>query len=229
MEIYGIEKLSLLDYPGKIACTLWTAKCNFRCPFCHNAPLVVDEVLPDVIDHDEIIAYLKKRQGILEGVCVTGGEPTVNSDLPDFLGQLKDLGYAVKLDTNGTNPALLEEIVSNGLVDYIAMDIKNSPQKYQDTCGVKVNLDKIKQSIQIVKRAPKYEFRTTLVKEFHALEDAQGIATLVGECDAFYLQKYVDRETCIALGLTEVDEEDAQAFRDVIKETTKGKVELRGY
>ncbi len=228
MRIYGIEKLSLLDYPGKLACTLWTAQCNFRCPFCHNAPLVTG-VLPDPIDNDEIVAYLKKRQGVLEGVCVTGGEPTINGDLPDFLASLKELGYAVKLDTNGTNPKMLSDIVNRGLVDYIAMDIKNSPAKYAETCGVSVKLDNIYQSIDIVKSAKAYEFRTTLVAELHTLDDARAIGAMVGECTAFYLQKYVDRDTCIEQGMTEVQEDVAATFADVIKQSTRGIVELRGY
>ncbi len=229
MKIYGIEKLSLLDYPGKIACTLWTAQCNFRCPFCHNAPLVTMGELPEAIAEEEIVSYLKKRQGILEGVCVTGGEPTINADLADFLAMLKSLGYLVKLDTNGTNPTMLRDIIARGLVDYIAMDVKNSPDKYNATCGVNVNLAKIKESIEIIKTAPDYEFRTTLVDNLHTTEDAVGIGELVGECKAFYLQKYVERDTCIELGMSEMSETDAKAFAEVLKKATQSKVELRGY
>ncbi len=229
MKIYGIEKLSLLDYEGKLACTLWTAKCNFRCPFCHNSPLISGMPLPEVIDEEEIFSYLNKRKNILSGVCVTGGEPTINADLPDFLKKIKDIGYSVKLDTNGTNPAMLKDIIDRGLVDYIAMDIKNSPQKYNLTCGVDVDMAKIKQSIEIIKTMPAYEFRTTLVDQLHDISDAGELARLVGKSNAFFLQKFVDRDTCLTQGLQELPQDKAVEFAKVLRDMTGSKVELRGY
>ncbi len=229
MKIYGMEKLSLLDYEGKLACTLWTAKCNFRCPFCHNAPLVSGAPLPEEIAEDEIFSYLNKRKGILSGVCITGGEPTINADLLDFLQKIKDIGYDVKLDTNGTNPEMVKRIIDSKVVDYIAMDIKNSPNKYNLTCGITVDMSKIRQSIDIIKSAPNYEFRTTLIDELHDLDDAAEIGKLTGKSDVFFLQKFVERDTCLTQSLTEVSEEKAKRIAEIIKEYTKGNVSLRGY
>ena len=140
MKISGLQKLTLLDYPGKMACTVFTYGCNFRCPFCHNALLVTEEN-SDCIDEDEFFSFLKKRQGILDGVCISGGEPTLQKDLPEFISKIKALGYYVKLDTNGSSPLLLKKLIEEKLIDYVAMDIKNSPAKYDITCGCRVDID----------------------------------------------------------------------------------------
>ena len=151
MTIHGFQKLTLLDYPGRVACTVFTGGCNFRCPFCQNAGLVLSPDKEPVIEEEEVLAVLKKRQGILEGVCVTGGEPTLQSGLLDFLGKVKELGYSVKLDTNGYRPEVLKELCRAGVIDYIAMDIKNCPQRYAETAGVK-NLDmgRIRESVDFL-------------------------------------------------------------------------------
>ena len=148
----GLQKLTLLDFPGKVACTLFTKGCNFRCPFCHNASLVVRTEEQRMYDNAEILAFLKKRVGILDGVAITGGEPTLMSGLYDFIKSVKEMGYAVKLDTNGTRPEVLKKLVLDGLVDYVAMDIKNSPEKYAYTCGLPSNYDlsKIEESIRFL-------------------------------------------------------------------------------
>ncbi len=223
-----MEKFSLVDYEGKVACTLWTAKCNFRCPFCHNSSLV-DGVLPDEIPEEDIFEYLEKRKNILDGVCVTGGEPTLNRDLPQFLKRIKDYGYQIKLDTNGTNPDMLEEIFDKNLVDYVAMDIKNSPEKYYLTAGREPDFDKIKRSIQLIKTKVDYEFRTTLVSELHEESDLKGMGELVGEVKRFYLQKFEDNGNCLLDGLSAVPIEDAKRFAEILSSYVGTKVVLRSY
>ena len=160
MKFYGIQKLTLLDYPGNLACTLFTGGCNFRCPFCHNALLVTELDENYVIDEEEVLAFLEKRKGRLDGVCVTGGEPLINKNIGDFLEKVKALGFKIKLDTNGTNPALLKNLVSRGLVDYAAMDIKNSPEKYAATVGLeKLDMSQIEESVAfLLSDAVDYEF-----------------------------------------------------------------------
>ena len=161
MVFHGFQKLTLLDYPERVACTLFTGGCNFRCPFCHNAGLVthIDE---GAFSEEEVLAYLKKRKGVLDGVCVTGGEPLLQPGLPRFLERVKEEGYAVKLDTNGSFPARLKELVCGGLVDYVAMDIKNAPEKYAETAGAAVRLEDIRESVSLLlSGAVDYEFRTT--------------------------------------------------------------------
>ena len=149
MKISGLQKLTLLDYPGKMACTVFTYGCNFRCPFCHNAMLVTEEN-SDSISEDEFFTFLKKRQGILDGVCISGGEPTLQKDLAEFIGKIKAMGYAVKLDTNGSKPEVLRNLIEENLLDYVAMDIKNSPAKYSLTCGCEVDIALIKESVSII-------------------------------------------------------------------------------
>ncbi|MGN1117523.1 MAG: anaerobic ribonucleoside-triphosphate reductase activating protein, partial [Acutalibacteraceae bacterium] len=165
MKIYGLQKMTLLDFPGKVACTLFTGGCNFRCPFCHNARLVTELDKDEVYSEEEIFEYLRKRVGILDGVCITGGEPLMNADIADFITKVRELGYAVKLDTNGSYPETLKNLIDRGLVDYIAMDIKNTPEKYAQTIGVKkFDFTPIKKSIEIIMQSGvPYEFRTTVV------------------------------------------------------------------
>ena len=144
----------MVDFDGKIACTVFTGGCNFRCPFCHNAPLVVGNVKSQQIDCDEVFDYLQKRKGLVDAVCVTGGEPTLQPDLCDFLAKVRDMGYATKLDTNGLRPDVVEKILAKGLVDYVAMDVKNSPQKYPLTVGLdRVDISKIQASIDLLNQS----------------------------------------------------------------------------
>ena len=151
MKIEGLQNLTLLDYPGQVACTLFTAGCDFRCPFCHNASLVLPGQAPEAIPEEDFFALLEKRRGVLDGVCVTGGEPTLQPDLPDFLRRVKALGYAVKLDTNGGRPQVLRALAEEGLVDYVAMDIKNCPDRYAETAGVPgLDLAPIRESVEFL-------------------------------------------------------------------------------
>ncbi len=198
MLIHGFQKMTLLDYPGKVACTIFTAACNLRCPFCHNAGLVTKIEHAERIDEGEILAYLKKRQGILDGVCITGGEPTLQPDLRDFIRNVKSLGYAVKLDTNGTHPDVLAALLDEGLLDYVAMDIKNSRPKYALTAGLLEHtasdvLESIQTSIDLLlENRVDFEFRTTVVAEYHTPEDIAQIARRIAPAKKYFLQPFVD-------------------------------------
>lgn len=169
MEIHGFQKMTLLDYPGKVACIVFLAGCDLRCPFCHNSELIHPEGAAPLMDENELLAYLKKRKGLLEGVVITGGEPLLRKDLPALLQQIRDLDYPVKLDTNGTHPEGLRRVIEAGLVQYAAMDIKNSPEKYALTCGLsKMDLGPVRESVQLLMEGKTdYEFRTTVVDELH--------------------------------------------------------------
>lgn len=214
MRISGIQKLTLLDYPGKTACIIFCYGCNFLCPFCHNA-LLVTEKAESFISEEEIFAFLKKRQGILEGVCVTGGEPTLQKDLKEFLSKIKDLGYSVKLDTNGYKPDILKGIIDEGLCDYVAMDIKNTPEKYALTVGREIDTDKILESIAILRevRVP-CEFRTTVVKDFHTTEDIKEIAELLKGDIPWYLQQFKDSGMLIEEGLSPYTNEEMKELTE---------------
>lgn len=195
MNIGGFVTTTLLDYPGKLACTVFLSGCNFRCPFCQNGELVLSKMRNH--EPEEVLSHLKKRQGILEGVCVTGGEPTLSKELPDFLASVKELGYAVKLDTNGSHPEVLISLFEKNLIDYIAMDIKSSPANYARTCGVSFsdNLAAIRNSIDFIMHSGlDYEFRTTLVKGLHTPEDMSAICQEISGAKAYYLQSYVESE-----------------------------------
>ena len=176
MNIQGLQKMTLLDFPGKVACTVFLGGCDLRCPFCHNASLVTHIDTPP-IDEAEVFAYLEKRKGILEGLCLTGGEPLLYEGVEDFLRKVRSLGLAVKLDTNGSRPEVLKELVSRGLVDYVAMDIKNSPSRYSQTSGIPgLAMEKIEESMAfLLTGSLEYEFRTTLVREFHTAQDVESI------------------------------------------------------
>lgn len=207
MRIDGLQKMTLLDFPGKVACTVFTGGCNFRCPFCHNALLVTE--LPENPDYtvDEILSFLKKRAGLLDGVAITGGEPLMNPDIADFIKQIRDLGYAVKLDTNGSYPDRLKSIVGEGIVDYVAMDIKNCKEKYAETVGLKsYDLSKIEESVDFLKtNAVDYEFRTTVVKEFHTVEDIRKAAEWIKGAKRYFLQNFVDSGNLIDGSVSGVD------------------------
>lgn len=201
--------MTLLDFPGKVACTVFTGGCNFRCPFCHNALLVTK--LPEKPDYteDEILSFLEKRIGLLDGVAITGGEPLLNPDIGDFIRKIRDMGYAVKLDTNGSFPERLKAIVSEGLVDYVAMDIKNRREKYAETVGLKnLDLSKIEESIDFLKSgAVDYEFRTTVVKQFHTVEDITAAAEWISGAKRYFLQNFVDSGELICEEVSGVDKE----------------------
>ena len=227
MLISGIQKLTLLDYPGKTACTVFCYGCNFLCPFCHNA-LLVTEKAESFIDQEEIFSFLSKRQGILDGVCVTGGEPTLQKDLKVFLKRIKDMGFDVKLDTNGYKPDLLKEIIDEGLCDYVAMDIKNTIEKYSLTAGKEIDTEKILRSISILKEGKvPFEFRTTVVRELHTGEDIIGIAGLVGEDAPLYLQQFTDSGQLICDGLSAYSKEEMLSLTEKAGEHSAN-VFLRG-
>ena len=181
MIINGLQKLTLLDFPGKTACTVFLGGCNYACPFCHNAPLALPGRERDEIGEEELLSFLKKRQGLLEGVCITGGEPTLRRDLPEFISKIKALGYLVKLDTNGTRPEMIRELLDKGVLDYIAMDIKAPVYKYDILAGVEnAFTDKVLQSIELIKNSGiDREFRTTVTDELHTAEDIAAIAGLI--------------------------------------------------
>ena len=196
MNIAGVQKVTLLDYPGKVACEIFTQGCNFECPFCQNSGLIPITNTGE-FSEEEIFEYLNLRKNILDGVVITGGEPTVQKDLKGFIKKIKDLGLLVKLDTNGGNPKVLQELIDEDLVDYVAMDIKNVFNKYNITAGKKINLDNIKKSIEILKASKiDYEFRTTIIKEMHSLDDIISICKLVGNAK-YYLQNFEDSENVI--------------------------------
>lgn len=217
--IVGLQKLTLLDFPGRVACTLFTRGCNFRCPFCHNASLVVRAEEQKPYSNAEILAFLKKRQGILDGVCITGGEPTLMRDLPEFIAEIKALGYAVKLDTNGTRPYVLDRLISEGLVDYVAMDIKNSPQKYALTVGLPENYDltPIMESKEILmKGRVDFEFRTTVAKPFHSEEDFIKIGEWLKGDEKYFLQQFKDSGDIIGQEISSFNESEMGKFLNLL-------------
>jgi len=192
MKIGGWQKFSLIDYPGKIAAVIFTQGCNFRCPYCQNPELVVPELYSECIPETDVMAFLYKRREQLEGVVVTGGEPTIHKDLPEFIKKIRELGFAVKLDTNGSNPDVLEALLAEKLIDYIAMDIKAPMCKYQDACGVKIDTEKVKRSVEVILKSPvEYEFRTTLVKPLCVAEDLPAIREAIDGARRYTLQNFV--------------------------------------
>ena len=223
----GIEKMSLVDFDGKIACTLFTGGCNYRCPFCHNSPLINEQ---SFLDLNEILTYLEKRKRMLDAVVISGGEPTLHKDLPVILKVIKELGYVIKLDTNGTNPQMLKELIEKKLVDYVAMDIKGSLNIYHLITGVKNPLlDNIKESINILKQSNiDFEFRTTLVKEYHDLKTINEMKELLKGTKKLFLQKFVLRETCLDQSLNEIDILTATKYKEILEKSVEN-VYLRGY
>ncbi len=229
MNIQGFQKLTLLDYPGKMACTLFTAGCNLRCPFCHNSRLVLNPQKQSEFGVDEILAFLKKRQGILDGVVISGGEPLLQNDITDFIKQVKELGYSVKLDTNGTFPEKLRELVDGGLVDYVAMDVKNSPELYAETIGISgYDISKIKESIAfLLEGKVDYEFRTTVVREFHSVFGMNGLGELIKGAKKHFIQGFIDSGEVIGFGLNAVPKEEMESMKKIMLNYVES-CELRG-
>lgn len=200
MIIKGLQKLTLLDYPGSLAAIVFVGGCNFRCPFCHNGTLVLGGA--DTIDTEQIFSFLESRRTKLGAVVISGGEPTIYSDLPDFIRRVRELGYKVKLDTNGTNPDMLISLVESGLVDYVAMDIKNSPDAYESTAGVRVDIEAVKRSVDfLLSERVEYEFRTTLVKQLHTHENMRKIGEWIKGAKRYFLQSYKHTDGVISHGL----------------------------
>lgn len=229
MKICGLQRTTLLDYPGHVAATVFTGGCNFRCPFCHNGGLARNPEAEPQVEEEEVFACLKKRKGILEGVCVTGGEPTLQPDLRDFMRRVKAEGYLIKLDTNGSMPQVLRELLRERLLDYVAMDVKASLSNYRRATGcIKPDLSRIEESIAILKSCGiPYEFRTTVVRGIHTIEEFDAIGQLLEGCRVYYLQQYREDENVLQKGLEafspEIMEEMAGRARKYID-----KVELRG-
>lgn len=216
MDISGLQKTTLLDYPGRVACTVFLSGCNLRCPFCHNGSLVVRPTPPQLTE-EELFAFLKKRRGILDGVCITGGEPTLRPELPDFIRKIKELGFLVKLDTNGTNPEMLALLLREGLLDYAAMDIKNAPSRYRETCGGIDHLESVKKSAALLmESAIDYEFRTTCVHPFHDPDAMAEIGQWIGGAKHYYLQKFVDSGDLVGTGISELTKEEMEALRQTV-------------
>ena len=228
MQIYGLQKLTLLDFPQKTACTIFTGGCNFRCPFCHNGDLVLGN-LPEPISIDELFSFLKKRSGVLDGVCITGGEPLLNPDIGDFIKEIRNLGYLIKLDTNGSNPGYLKQLVEQGLVDYVAMDIKNSKDAYAKTVGIdNFDISPIAESVEFLKNSKtEYEFRTTIVREFHSEDEILKIGEWLKDSKKYFLQNFVDSESVIKDGLHSVDESELKNWKDLLTRYIDV-VEIRG-
>ncbi len=229
MKICGFQKMTMLDFPGKVACTVFTGGCNFRCPFCHNALLVTEIDNENTFDEDEIIAYLYKRKGIIDGVCITGGEPLLQKDITEFLRKVKATGMPVKLDTNGSYPEKLRELVSEGLVEYVAMDIKNSKEKYAQTVDLPdFDLGKVEESVSfLLSDTVDYEFRTTVVKEFHTQDDIVSIAEWIKGAKRYFLQGFVDSGNLIGSGMSALKPQEMVDFCTKAQEIVPNTV-LRG-
>lgn len=222
MLISGLQKLTLLDYPGHVACTVFTGGCNFRCPFCHNAPLVLPERLRGDADGEEtVLQFLKRRQGVLEGVAITGGEPLLHPDMPDFLRKIRAMGYKIKLDTNGSFPERLAALVEEGLVDRVAMDVKNAPALYAETVGLtQLDLEALARSKDfLLQGRVDYEFRTTVVRGLHTAESLKEAAAWIHGAREYYLQQYKNSGEVIAEeGLEAFSEDEMRALLNEVRE-----------
>ena len=230
MHISGLQKLAMVDFPGKLAATVFTGGCNLRCPFCHNA-LLVNRLAenPETHSVEEVLDFLKKRRGLLDGVVLSGGEPLMQNGAAEFLEQVRSLGFAVKLDTNGCYPEALEEILKRKLVDYVAMDIKNSREKYGVTVGIPdFDVTPIEQSVALLKNSGvDFEFRTTVVKEFHTAQDIVSIGQWLAGSPRYYLQQFVDSGDLVGTGCTAAEPLELQGFADLARPFFS-LVELRG-
>lgn len=226
MLIKGLQKVTLLDYPGQVACTIFTGGCNMRCPFCQNASLVI-HIDEERLEEKEFFSFLKSRIGKLDAVCISGGEPCLQKDLKEFIQKIKEMGFLVKLDTNGCFPEMLSSLLQNHLLDYVAMDIKNQKEKYDLTSGIHADLDKIEESIHLLQNSGiPHEFRTTVVLEFHEPSDIVKIAQWVNP-SKLYLQQFRDSEDVIQDGLHAYSEEEMQKLKEnALKENEH--VYLRG-
>lgn len=210
--------MTLLDFPGHVACTVFLGGCDFRCPYCHNYELA-DGTADPVMDDTELLSFLSKRTGLLDGVAITGGEPCLHKDLPELLRKIREMGFSVKLDTNGYHPQLLESILKEGLADYVAMDIKNSPAKYAITAGVdQIRMDTFKESIALImNEARDYEFRTTVVREFHEESDFDEIGRLISGARRYFLQSFTDRDTVPYGNLSAPAKEDLEKYAEIVR------------
>ncbi|GLC80863.1 anaerobic ribonucleoside-triphosphate reductase activating protein [Lacrimispora brassicae] len=218
MKICGLQKTTLLDFPGHVAATIFLGGCNFRCPFCHNSGLIGSEAESE-FSEEEILSFLSKRKGILEGVCITGGEPTLSEDLESFIQKIRGLGYLIKLDTNGYRPEVLKRLALNGLLDYVAMDIKAGRNNYSKAAGVwNIKIENIEESAAfLLEGSVPFEFRTTAVKGIHSLLDFTDIGEWLAGCPSYYLQNYVDSDQVLCPGFQSFSREELNQFLNVLK------------
>ena len=219
MNICGYQKTTLLDYPGHVAATIFTGGCNFRCPFCHNSDLVVNSTMSPCISQEEIFSFLKKRKNVLSGICITGGEPTLQTNLSKFIKKVRSLGYKIKLDTNGYRPDVISSLLEDNLLDYIAMDIKAGLSNYAKVSGIP-NLDtsKIKESISIIENSGiDYEFRTTVVKELHNRQDFLEISEMLSSSSSYFIQSFKDSGNILTPGLSSCDTETLNQYLAIVK------------
>ena len=218
MRIGGLQKLTLLDYPGKVACTVFLSGCNLRCPYCHNPALVLPEQSnAPGMPESEVFAFLEQRKGKLDGICITGGEPTLQPELPGFLEKLRGLGYAIKLDTNGTNPGMLNGLLHDGILNYVAMDIKNSPSRYAETCGVADVLSKVRESADLLLNSPTdYEFRTTVCKPLLTEKEMEEIGRWLRGAKRYFLQPFVDTGDLVSGGVQAHTQDELTRLRQAV-------------
>ena len=226
MVIAGLQKTTLLDYPGKVACTVFLAGCNFRCPFCQNWEIVNGK--GEDVDPKELLSFLKKRKGVLDGVCVTGGEPIVHDDISALLSEIKELGYSVKLDTNGSYPDKLRNLVENRLVDTVAMDVKNCKERYALTAGTAVNVEEIDESVQfLLSDAVDYEMRTTVADELHREEDMLKLSQWIAGAKRYYIQNFKDSDAVPYGNLSPCSDEKLRRFTEIMRPLVPS-VKIRG-
>ena len=226
IKIYGLQKLTLLDYPGRLACTVFLGGCNFRCPWCHNGPLVLTDGTSVLMSVGELLGFLESRKGRLQGVCISGGEPTLYPTLPRLIREIRSLGFEVKLDTNGTNPEMLRSLIDEGLVSYVAMDIKNSIEKYPATVGLASCEGNSLSVIEGVKKSAEllmegrvdFEFRTTLMQELHTAEDMDAIGRWLAGGEKYFLQTYRDEGDLLVGGFTPFTAEQTRGLLKRIRE-----------
>lgn len=220
MKIHGFQSLTLLDYPGKVACTVFLGGCNFRCPFCQNTGLVLSPEHEAVVPMEEVLGVLRKRRGMLDGVCITGGEPTLTPDLPEFIGRVREMGYLVKLDTNGYRPDVLEKLLENGMLDYVAMDIKSSRERYAKVAGLPgLDLNRIQRSVELLMGGKvDYEFRTTVAQGLHTREDIEAIGKWLQGCRRYFLQNYRESDQVMMPVFAGFSREQLENFQRLLLE-----------
>ena len=228
MNICGLQKTTLLDFPGHVAATVFTGGCNFRCPFCHNSELLGNDAKP-LFTEEEVLKFLTKRRGILEGVAITGGEPTLQPDLRSFIVKVRELGYKIKLDTNGSRPNVLRSLCEDGLIDYVAMDIKTCKERYPAVAGIpSLSIDDVNESVNFLKQGTvPYEFRTTVVKELHTADDFKRIGTWIEGVPNYFLQNFVDSDRVLMSGFSSCSKEEMLSFLEIVKPYA-AHAELRG-
>lgn len=232
MIIAGLQKMTLTDFPENVACILFLKGCNFRCPYCQNSELIDYKIDDNYILKEEVFDFLKKRQGVLDGVVISGGEPTVNKDLPKLIKEIRDLRFKIKLDTNGTNPQMLKELLEDGLIDYVAMDIKNVPRKYLETAGLSEKnqqiLENVQKSIDILKKSKiNHEFRTTIMKKYHNIEDLEEINKLIGKDEKYFIQNFEDSEYVLDHNIEPFSEKELKEIKNKLTKNFQ-KTSVRG-